>query len=88
MTGAQLEGLVTLIPLSVLYVAFLLHSLSPEESRGTSRLVAIAGFAVLVTALTYAGTLAASSFSLPFVYLVLPPTLATAALLWWTTREA
>ena len=88
MTGTQLEGLVTLIPLSILYVTFLLHSLSPEEGGRTSRLVGTAGFAVLVTSLTYAGTLAASSFALPFAYFVLPPTLSTATLLWWTTREA
>jgi len=86
--GTQLQGAAILVPLSVIYVSFLLHSLSPGGDPTMRKFVTVAGFAVVVTGLTYAGTLVASTFSFPLPYLVLPPTLVTAALVWWSTREA
>ena len=85
--GVELQGLLVLVPLSVFYVAFLLHSLSPGGDVTPPKFVAVAGFAVLVTGLTYTGTLATAFFSFPFVYLSLPPTLAVSGALWWFTRE-
>ena len=87
-TGVQLQGLLTLVPLSVFYVAFLLHSLSPEGGVTPPKLVAVASFAVVATTLAYGVTLAASSLTIPFTYLCLPPTLMAAGLFWWFTREA
>jgi len=87
-TGVELQGIAVLVPLSVFYVAFLLHGLSPEGELAPSKLAAVAGFAVLVTAMTYGGTLVASFFGLPLAYLCLPPTLIASGLFWWLTREA
>jgi hypothetical protein len=87
-TGAQLQGLVVLVSLSVFYVAFLLHGLTSQGDMATSKFAAVTGFAVLVTAITYGGALVASFFSLPFAYLCLPPTLIASGLFWWLTRGA
>ena len=87
-TSVQLQGLLILVPLTTFYVAFLLHSLSPEGDSTHSRFAAAAGFAALVTAVTYGGTLVSSFYTLPFVYFSLPPTLVASGLLWWLTREA
>ncbi|HUI24006.1 MAG TPA: hypothetical protein VLY82_06405 [Nitrososphaerales archaeon] len=87
-TGVQLQGLLILVPLSIYYVAFLLHSLSPVDDATPSKFEAVTAFAVVVTALTYGGTLAASSFVFPFAYLSLIPTLVVSGLFWWLAREA
>ncbi len=87
-SGVQTAGLVTLAPLSVLYVSLLLHSLSPSEGVKPSKFAVIAGLAVLATAITYSGTYLALLLATRFAYLVLAPTLLTAALVWWRTREA
>jgi hypothetical protein len=86
--GEQLLGLLILVPLSIFYIALLLHSLSPEGDVTPSRFAAVTGFAVLVTALTYGVVLAASSLTIPFIYLSLPPTLVVSVLFWWFTRDA
>lgn len=87
-TPVQLQGFQILLPLTVLYVALLLHGLSPEGGATPSRFVAVAGLAVLVTAVAYGGILITSALAFPFAYLVLPSTLIVGGLLWWSTREA
>ncbi len=87
-SGDQAAGLVTLLPLSVLYVSLLLHSLSPSGGVKPARFAVVVGLAVLATAITYSGTYLALLLATPFAYLVMAPTLLTAALIWWRTREA
>ena len=86
-SSVPLQGLPILVPLSIYYVTFLLHGLSPVDAT-PSKFAAVTGFAVAVAALTYGGTLAASSFALPLAYLSLIPTLVVSGLFWWLTREA
>ena len=85
--GPQIVGLAALIPLSVLYVSLLLHSLSPPDVVRPAKFVIIAVMAVLATTVTYSGTYAAAAFAVPFAYLVLGPTFAVSILVWWRTRE-
>jgi len=87
-TGIQPQGLALLIPLSVLYVSLLLHALSPLESLTVTKFVVAAGFGVMATAVTFAGTYVTSFLALPFAYVALPPIILVTTLVWWTTREA
>jgi hypothetical protein len=85
--GAQVAGVTALPPLAILYVSLLLYALAPGEEGQLDRLRSLAGLALLATAVTYAGTYAASLLSLTMTYLVLPPTLLAVTLMWWATRE-
>jgi hypothetical protein len=86
--GAQVPGATALPPLVVLYVSLLLYALAPSEAGQWTRLRGFAALALLATVVTYAGAYAASWFALGLAYIVLPPTLVSAALIWWVTREA
>jgi len=85
--GAQVAGLTTLPPLVILYVSLLLYALSQGGSVGSGRIRGLAALGVLATAVAYVAAYGASFFALSLTYIVLPPTLFTAGLMWWLTRE-
>ncbi len=87
-SGPQPSELFTLLPLTVIYVSLLLHSLSPHGGLKMQRFVIIAGLGVLTTALAFFGSYASSLLAIPFAYFVLVPALLASSLIWWRTREA
>ena len=75
----------TIIIFAVLYVSLILHSLLPADwsSSSITRATVLALFASIIT---YSAAYLALEFSVPMLYIVLPPTLMAAGLIWWITR--
>jgi len=88
--GLAGKGVLTLntyaiVIFAILYVSLILHALLPADldSSTIARASALALFASIIT---YSAAYLASEFSLPMVYIVLPPTFLAAGLIWWVTR--
>jgi hypothetical protein len=86
-TGTEVAGLTTFFPLAILYVSLLLYALAPGSADQHASFRSLAGLGLLATAVTYAGTYAASQFAVALTYIVLPPALLTVTIIWWATRE-
>jgi hypothetical protein len=84
---AQGAGTTALVPLAVLYVSLLLYALTPGGDERYAGLRGLAGLALLATAVTYAVAYASYQLSVALVYFVVLPSLLTATVIWWSTRE-
>jgi hypothetical protein len=75
----------TIVIFAILYVSLILHALLPADldSSSVTRASALALFASIMT---YSAAYLSSEFSVPMMYVVLPPTLLAAGLIWWITR--
>ncbi len=86
-SGAYPIEVLTLIPLSIIYISLVLHGLAPHEGLKPKKFVVVASLALAGTAVAYSGSYASSVFATPFAYFSIIPTLLTASLVWWRTRE-
>jgi len=86
-SGAKIAGVTALPPLAIFYVSLLLYALAPPAA-GEWRLRGMAALALLATVVTYGCVYVASWFTANLAYVILPPTLIAATLMWWTAREA
>jgi len=83
--GVLTLGTYTIVIFAILYVSLILHALLPADFDSSS-LVRASALALFASVITYSAAYLASAFSVPMVYIVLPPTSLAAALIWWTTR--
>ena len=75
----------TIIIFAVLYVSLILHALLPADWSASS-VTRASVLAVFASIITYSAAYLASEFSVPMLYIVLPPTLLSAGIIWWITR--
>ena len=75
----------TIVIFAILYVSLILHALLPADWNPSS-VTRASVLALFASVITYSAAYMASEFSVPMLYIVLPPTLMAAGLIWWFTR--